>query len=323
MKYTENYKFKMPDGNDYVSVDDINDNFDAVDKELAQQKSDFNEYKGKTDVLESRPVNNNILINSNFANPVNQRGYVSGTDFMDKYTLDRWRGTGNLLIVENSYITLAPLTGTTANTFIQLLEKPEQYSGKVTLSLKCRTSTPEVQIQLFADGVANGGYSSLGYYSKHLSKANEWEVITHTFDINKKYTELKFGTNASNTFDVEWIKLELGDHATPYVPRLYAEELALCQRYYREKRTADAVVYGIEANRILLMLDVPNMRTTPTPTFANTAICKNNVNVEGFTFSQGSYFRNASGIIATKNNHGLSFSDCITGGGAIFYDAEL
>lgn len=32
--------------------------------------------------------------------------------------------------------------------------------------------------------------------------------------------------------EIEYIKLELGDKATPFVPRLYAEELALCKRYY-------------------------------------------------------------------------------------------
>ena len=185
----------------------------------------------------SSPVNNNILINSNFANPVNQRGYVSGTDIMSGYSVDRWRGNLNFLLVENSYTTFRPITGTTANTVFQLIENPAQYVGKkLTMSVKCRTSTPEEQIQLFADGTANGSYSSLGYYVKHLSKANEWEVITQTFNIPYNYTfsDLKFGTNTGGTFDVEWMKLEIGDHATPYVPRLYAEELALCQRYYQK-----------------------------------------------------------------------------------------
>ena len=43
MKYTKNYNLKKPDGNDYVSVDDFNENFDAVDKELDELKSDFTE----------------------------------------------------------------------------------------------------------------------------------------------------------------------------------------------------------------------------------------------------------------------------------------
>ena len=179
-------------------------------------------------------VNNNIFINSNFANPVNQRGYVSGTDVMGGYSVDRWRGNLNFLLVENSYTTFRPITGTTSNTVIQLIENPAQYVGKkLTMSVKCRTSTPEVQIQLFADGTADGSYSSLGYYAKHLSKANEWEVITQTFNVTKTYSELKFGTNTGGTFDVEWMKLEIGEVATPYVPRLYAEELELCKRYFQ------------------------------------------------------------------------------------------
>lgn len=38
--------------------------------------------------------------------------------------------------------------------------------------------------------------------------------------------------NQVGTFDIAQVKLEVGDRATPFVPRLPGEELALCQRHY-------------------------------------------------------------------------------------------
>ena len=39
MTTTENYGLKKPDGSDYASVGDINDNMDAIDKELKSQSA--------------------------------------------------------------------------------------------------------------------------------------------------------------------------------------------------------------------------------------------------------------------------------------------
>ena len=39
MTTTENYGLKKPDGSDYASVVDINDNMDAIDKELKSQSA--------------------------------------------------------------------------------------------------------------------------------------------------------------------------------------------------------------------------------------------------------------------------------------------
>lgn len=41
------------------------------------------------------------------------------------------------------------------------------------------------------------------------------------------------GVNAGDVFYLTGIKLEAGGQATPFVPRPYAQELAMCQRYYQ------------------------------------------------------------------------------------------
>ena len=42
-----------------------------------------------------------------------------------------------------------------------------------------------------------------------------------------------YNTTDVISFNVEWVKLELGSVATPFVPKTYAEELRDCQRYYQ------------------------------------------------------------------------------------------
>ena len=55
-----------------------------------------------------------------------------------------------------------------------------------------------------------------------LSYAKPATTITHD----------RIMLSVSNNDVVNWVKLEVGSVATPFIPRLYAEELALCQRYY-------------------------------------------------------------------------------------------
>lgn len=46
MRYTENYKLKMPEGKDIVNIDDINSNIDVIDKQLKS----VSEKVGQTDL---------------------------------------------------------------------------------------------------------------------------------------------------------------------------------------------------------------------------------------------------------------------------------
>lgn len=44
--------------------------------------------------------------------------------------------------------------------------------------------------------------------------------------------------------DINWVKLELGSFATSFIPKQYAEELALCQRYYVPSVVAQGLPYA-------------------------------------------------------------------------------
>lgn len=63
---------------------------------------------------------------------------------------------------------------------------------------------------------------------------------------------------------INWIKLELGEEATPYVPKGYGEELLACMRYYQVTGAAFCAGY-ITAQTASFTYTMPTpMRTTPT-----------------------------------------------------------
>lgn len=81
------------------------------------------------------------------------------------------------------------------------------------------------------------------------------------------------GVEAGDVFYLTGIKLEAGGQATPFVPRPYAEELALCQRYYQffNRYQSNANEYVASSNMIVFKLNRLSMRIKPTVSLIGTA----------------------------------------------------
>lgn len=209
--------------------------------------------------LEGRPVNNNILINSNFANPVNQRRFTTLTiSSAEHYLIDRWFSwEGTFTASENGFV----LTGdTSASTLIPFYQRIERLPiGTYALSAKINGKVYEATLNFnnaYVDKQFEDGVWFVFSYSKNIP----------TFGIVIDITKMPSAT-------IEWAKLEEGEVATPYVPRLYAEELQLCKRYYyvtnSSKGTADGYVMGISDNgqSLAQIFEFPvEMRVRPTVT---------------------------------------------------------
>ena len=166
--------------------------------------------------------NPNLLINSDFRNPVNQRGNTSysysGSSVT--YTIDRWCINYNSTITVNSgYVTLTGNTATN-NYWNHVLE--HSLSGTFTLS---------VSIKNTSGGTGYVFASNNNGDTERMTLTNGVHSITFNMDGLCKvgFCSLKTGMKS----DVEWVKLEYGNRATPFIPRQYAEELMLCQRYHR------------------------------------------------------------------------------------------
>ena len=74
------------------------------------------------------------------------------------------------------------------------------------------------------------------------------------------------------TFHLTGVQLEVGDTATPFEHRSYGQELALCQRYYRQLRTWERVMNNGRNSSCQPIS--PIMRATPSYTLAS-------LNIEG------------------------------------------
>lgn len=214
--------------------------------------------------LDSRPVNNNLLINSNFANPVNQRGVVSPVVNSNAdasfYTIDRWNmyGVGKLIINEGESITIEG----GSVTLRQYIEDTELVDGKsVTLSAKVngviytntdildKSGSGKAVIRVYDDA----GKNICTIYSQYSN--------------SKGYHSVAIGVPDASSVTVEWAKLELGEVATPYVPRLYAEELELCKRYYQSFANIIGVfAFAYSNSDILYRVNFTEMRNVPNAT---------------------------------------------------------
>lgn len=78
-----------------------------------------------------------------------------------------------------------------------------------------------------------------------------------------------WGASTSDTFYLTGVQLEVGENATPFEYRMYSQELAMCQRYYKKYQgTISGLIascYDTSYAYARLQTDAwNNMRTTPT-----------------------------------------------------------
>lgn len=268
--------------------------------------------------------NPNILINADFRNPVNQRGQ---TVYSNGYSIDRWIASSTCTITVKDGCIGA--TNTDANTFIyQKIEFPKSYIGR-TLTLTFSTSnglysiTKTIPSQF--DGLIHNWYGEERdgvCASIYIDSANS---LCFTLECRN--------TNGGN-IDIYWAKLEEGEIATPFRPRLYEEELLLCKRYYQ----AIEVVVENESyytdNLLRFFINHDKMRIRPTPSILSNKICivgvsKNSaVPYTDFDISIANAGDAVVVVSATKTNHGISNKARLAlnsgqTGSFILLDAEL
>ena len=97
---------------------------------------------------------------------------------------------------------------------------------------------------------------------------NTWASRTNANRVDSNDTS--FFDSTSRTFEITGVQMEVGSTATPFEHRSPAEELLLCQRYYREfggDSTNDALFAGMWFTTTTVYCPVqflPHMRAAPT-----------------------------------------------------------
>ena len=214
----------------------------------------------------ARPVAYNLLDNSDFTNPVNQRWAVSGSFAAGEYFLDRWvmaDGAGNVTYTEDGIT----LSADAVSGFIQMVPEDKLRGGK--------TYTFAVQLANGNKKVVSGTYT----------KSTAWAWVA-TLEDNE--CKLRIGKSAQNLLyvymfatgnpTVSWAALYDGEYTAEtlpkYMPKGYVAELAECQRCFYRLHTQNSSSYGIlafgfvsSASQARFVVALPTaMRINPTVT---------------------------------------------------------
>ena len=166
-----------------------------------------------------------MLDNTNFKNPVNQRGKSSySLDW--KYSIDRWVLLGTYS-VSNHTLTFdagnqTSRFGLDAISYMrQGLEKLD--SGTYTISAGVGDTVYSQTISVYQGGSTKAWNMGPFYftYEKFVGVDVQW----FGFGVTP-------GESGPGSIALDWIKLEQGDKATPYSPKGYGAELVECYRYF-------------------------------------------------------------------------------------------
>ena len=204
--------------NDCINDDEISNtstwSSEKINDEINNTKSELH-----LEIQAASPVN--LLDNSDFTNPVNQRGQTS---YNNGYTIDRWKSDNEHinLIVGNGKITLSK--SQSGGNFEQPLPF-DTIGKKFTIAVKT------------GDGVfVNNFLKSESNVLKQIPGLNAYFGVAGSGK-NSRAT-IYFNANDSIDLDLYWMALYEGEYTAETLPEYrqkgYAAELAECMRYYRK-----------------------------------------------------------------------------------------
>lgn len=219
----------------------------------------------------------NLLDNSDFTNPVNQRGKTSYTS---GYAIDRWKipaSETTSLTVDSDGITVAA-NGENGYLFHHIIATSNLIGKTLTAAVCLKDGT----IYTFGNGIVST-----------ISPSTETQIGTRTSTDNGVNLALFSSTNKTImiqikvpygvSLELKWAALYEGDYTAetlpPYIPKGYGVELVECQRYYQRH----FVNFKYNEYYSYLPISVP-MRVIPSATiiesYGNTipeVVCEANV----------------------------------------------
>ncbi len=270
--------------------------------------------------------NPNLLLNGDFK--INQRGQTSYVCTKNEYTVDRWLGASGLTVTKNS--NSITLTNTNTSSTIIFQQKLEEsflsFAGK-TLCLSATvggtlyyatatlpTSAPSSATMLISKQISDGVTLQLAYLSTSV-------------------LSVQISLSAEKTLSLTNIKLEIGSSPTTFCPRLYAEELIMCQRYFKKYSGLNNATVGQcsarHAGALNFIINTGKFRTTPTMSYSgNLKALVGSSTISNLTPTYNSYF---DGIVKmflldTENpfSNGLTYTVAINSESFLIeFDAEI
>ena len=284
-----------------------------------------------TDCVE--PSNPNLLTNPDFR--VNQRGM---TAYSSGYSADRWFIEGNKCTVtagaDGVLIKSAIKLDSNAHVFWQKAENPLA-PGKYTLSLNVLEVSGVWSARIRTVN-ASGDYVDSYYTSVLHNGVNKVSVdLSEGEYISAVSVGINKGTEAGNSLKLAWVKLEVGDGATPFVPPDPATELAKCQRYLyvlRGSLLRAGLAEAYSTSYAIFYLYAPaSFRTIPSVSFENVVLSSTkdgsvyseaaSIQVRGCNSNAVKLLVNAADSLTIGEQYALSPKPDTTG--SIILSAEL
>lgn len=258
------------------------------------------------EVISTRAAPRNLLDNSNFLNPVNQRGQSTYTGI--GYTIDRWKlwGADSTVVIANDGIAVQ-----SSDNYLQQYIEYERADkdNTYTLAVKTADGTVEAICGKPADNVI-GTKCSLSI-SDYLNAVRISLHPGHTYI----WAALYEGTYSADTLP-------------EYQPKGYAEERLACTRYFMVAN-AWRPIYGNVSWNGQISLTVPTpveMRINPTGTVIKGTLYVNGVNID-INENPANVIKTSNGlqvILSTKaeanakHNCAIEINDT-----AIYFSADL
>ena len=186
----------------------------------------------RADIPSSNP---NLLINPDFK--INQRGITSGTFSSDTFTCDRWRlqTNGNIAYSSSANSLSCSVDADHYANMIQTIDLndiPYLYGKTVTFSANVKSYSGSVSVRIHQGST----YANVAYDARNMINTTGLNTISYSIqnDTTNHYLNIVMCMDyyVASSFDIEWVKLEVGSVATQFVPPDSATELMKCQRYY-------------------------------------------------------------------------------------------
>lgn len=254
------------------------ENISKNTKSIESLDAQMNEIENKNLIINGGP-----LIWQRATSLINKQAFCA-----DRWEYICWHGSGPSGKIEEDIdgsmkISLINPTGNYIKQIVESSTSDKLASKKITLSadikaINATSGSAFIQF-VFSDDIDKLGDSSthqeLIISSSQLRDSYKRFSFTVEVPSTTKTVAIQIGThnsnggtlNADSILNIKNIKAELGDKSTPFIPKLYAEELVLCQRYF-QRFSLQGTAYGsgdTATNNISFNCAFPcSMRIPPT-----------------------------------------------------------
>ena len=160
-----------------------------------------------------------------------------------------------------------------------------------------------------------------GDFTSGTLNDSAWAASTNA---NRVVGQVNLFASTSNEIYITGVQLEVGEQATPFEHRSYADELARCQRYYIEFGSNGATGCFLGSSFAYVSRTIPQMRATPSITVQT---------LTGYIDQYGTASRNAGSVsVSHEEGHIIIYGNSMSGGSTgnpailrkqTYLDAEL